>query len=165
VKWDDQPPSLPACAEDLTRAYKVATIEPTGPVYVCFDTDLQEMRVQEELIVPEIARYATPTRLAPDPAALERAADLLVASKRPVIVADGIGRQPAAVPALITLAEALGAPVLDHGDRFSMPTTHPLDATGDSAEGLRDADVVLLLGVQDPYGALTRVNRVTRTAG
>jgi thiamine pyrophosphate-dependent acetolactate synthase large subunit-like protein len=163
VKWDDQPPSLSACAEGLTRAYKVATTEPTGPVYVCFDTDLQEMRVQEELVIPDVARYATPTRLAPDPDALERVADMLIAAQRPVLVADLVGRQPAAVPALVALAEALGAPVIEHGDRFNMPTTHPLDASGAGNDALREADVILLLSVQDPYGALTTVNRVART--
>lgn len=163
VKWDDQPPSLAACAESLTRAFRVATTEPTAPVYVCFDTELQEMRVQEELLIPDVARYSAPTPIAPDAAALERAADLLVASQRPVIIADGVGRYPAGVSSLVALAEALGAPVIEHGDRFSMPATHPLDATGAFVEALVEADLVLLLNVQDPYGALTTVNRVLRT--
>src|SRR5581483_2260776 len=82
VKWYDQPPSLAACAESLTRAYKVATTQPTAPVYVCFDTELQEMRAEGDLMIPAMARYATATRLAPDPAALEQAADLLVSAQR-----------------------------------------------------------------------------------
>ncbi len=163
VKWDDQPPSLAACAESLTRAYKVATTEPTAPVYVCFDTELQEMRAPPDLVVPDTARYATPTRLAPDPVALERTADLLVGAQRPVLIADSVGRNPEAVSALVGLAEALGAPVIDNGGRMNMPTTHSLNATGGSAEALREADIVLLLDVQDPYGALTTVNRVLRT--
>lgn len=163
VKWDDQPPSLPACAESLVRAYRVAMTAPAGPVYVCFDTELQEKRVDEPLFVPDMARWATPAPVGPDPSLLERAAELLVTSHRPVIVADGIGRDPAAPSALVALAEALGAPVIEVGDRFSMPTTHPLDGTGLASGALREADIVLLLGVQDPYGALTTVNRVLRT--
>src|SRR6186997_1794585 len=77
VKWDDQPSSLAACAESLTRAYKVTTTQPTGPVYVCFDTELQEMRAEGELEIPDMTLYATPTRLGPDPVVLERVADLL----------------------------------------------------------------------------------------
>src|SRR3954449_3819324 len=57
VKWDDQPPSLAAGAESLTRAYKVATTQPTAPVYVCFDTELQEMRAEGELSVPDISLF------------------------------------------------------------------------------------------------------------
>jgi acetolactate synthase I/II/III large subunit len=163
VKWDDQPPSLAACAEALTRAYKVATTAPTAPVYVCFDTELQEKRVDEELFIPDVSRFATAAPVAPDPLALDRAAELLVGSQRPVIIADGIGRAPGGVPALVGLAEALGAPVIEAGDRFSIPTTHPLDTTEGRAEALQDADVVLLIGVIDPYGALSRVNRVLRT--
>jgi acetolactate synthase-1/2/3 large subunit len=163
VKWDDQPPSLGASAESLTRAYKVATTEPTAPVYVCFDTELQEMRADPDLVIPDPAQFSTPTKLAPDPVALERLADVLASSQRPVLVADLVGRNPDAVAALVALAEALGAPVLDQGGRFNMPTTHPLDASGANNDALREADVVLLLDVQDPYGALTTVNRVLRT--
>ncbi|MEA2641623.1 MAG: acetolactate synthase large subunit [Chloroflexota bacterium] len=155
TKWDDQPASLPASADSLIRAYRLTTAEPTAPVYVCFDSTLQEMRVEEELYVPDLGKYPMPTRVGPDPVALERTADRLVAAERPVLVADFLGRNPDAVRALVALAEALGAPVLDRGGRFNMPTTHPLDQTGAAQETLSDADLVLMLDVQDPFGALT----------
>ncbi|MSQ23735.1 MAG: thiamine pyrophosphate-binding protein [Chloroflexi bacterium] len=164
VKWDDQPAGLAACGEALARGFRVATTEPMGPVYVCFDTELQEMRVDERLLIPELGRLGAPTALGPDPDALVRAADLLVKAERPVIVADLVGRNPGAVSALVGLAEALGAPVLDKGNRFNMPTTHPLDASDFAFEALQDADLVLLLDVRDAYGALTTVDRVTRTS-
>jgi thiamine pyrophosphate-dependent acetolactate synthase large subunit-like protein len=80
-----------------------------------------------------------------------------------VLIADSVGRNAEAVSALVGLAEALGAPVIDNGGRMNMPTTHPLNATGANVDALREADVVLLLDIQDPYGALTTVNRVLRT--
>jgi thiamine pyrophosphate-dependent acetolactate synthase large subunit-like protein len=86
---------------------------------------------------------------------LEQLADWLVASRRPVLIADQVGRNPAAIPSLLALAEALGAPVIDRGHRLNMPTTHPLDATGAPREALSEADLVLLLDVHDPFGALT----------
>src|SRR5205823_991042 len=138
-----QPTSLAGCAESLLRAYRVATTEPTAPVYVCFDSDLQEMRVDERLTIPDVARYGTPSRLAADPTMLERAADLLVGAQRPVLVADYTGRNPESVAALVALAEALGAPVIDRGGRFNIPNIHPLDASGAASAALRDADVVL----------------------
>jgi len=165
VKWDDQPTSLTGAAESLLRAYRVTTTEPTAPVYVCFDGDLQEMRVDDHLAIPNAALFGTPSRLAPDPATLERAADLLVGSLRPAIVADFTGRRPESVAALVTLAEALGAPVIDRGGRFNFPNAHPLDASGAAAEALAEADVVLLLDVQDPFGALATPERIAHGEG
>jgi thiamine pyrophosphate-dependent acetolactate synthase large subunit-like protein len=134
-------------------------------VYVCFDTDLQETRAPGGLVVPEVGKYVPLTKLGPDPAAMEQVADLLVGSQRPVIVADLVGRNPASVPSLLALAEALGAPVVDRGGRFNVPTTHPLDATGAAADALAEADVALLLDVQDPFGALTTPERTTEATG
>ena len=53
VKYDDQPYSLESVVESLLRAYRIATTEPKGPVYVCLDGDLQEQRLSSPLLVPE----------------------------------------------------------------------------------------------------------------
>ncbi len=45
VKWDDQPASVAAVPEAFARAYRIAMTEPKGPVYLCFDADLQEGRL------------------------------------------------------------------------------------------------------------------------
>jgi thiamine pyrophosphate-dependent acetolactate synthase large subunit-like protein len=166
VKWDDQPASLASIPEALLRAYRITTTEPCGPVYVCFDAALQEMRMTEALAVPDVARFQPPARLQADDAALDEAAAVLVAARFPVIVAEYVGRHPDAAAALVELAEALAAPVIDlyaHG-RGNMPNTHPLDLTEAAAEVLGAADAVLALDVQDLFGALARVDRVTRRA-
>jgi thiamine pyrophosphate-dependent acetolactate synthase large subunit-like protein len=166
VKWDDQPASLASIPEALLRAYRIARTEPCGPVYVCFDAALQEMRMTEPVALPEVARFPPPARLQADDAALDEAAALLVAAQRPVIIAEYVGRHLDAAASLVELAEALAAPVLDlyeHG-RGNFPNTHPLDLTGAAAEVLAEADAVLALDVRDLYGALARVDRVTRRA-
>ncbi|MGH2405471.1 MAG: thiamine pyrophosphate-binding protein [bacterium] len=166
VKWDDQPASLASIPESLLRAYRIAVTDPAGPVYVCFDAALQEMRMTEEVPVPPVERYHSPSRLAPDEGALDEAARLLAAAEHPVIVAEHVGRNPDAVPALVDLAEILAAPVieLDTQGRFNFPNTHPLDLTGAESDVLASADVILALDVVDLYGALSRVDRVTRRA-
>ena len=147
VKYDDQPNSIQAVPESLLRAYRIATTAPTGPVYVCLDADVQEARVDAPQIVPDAGLFAAPAPPAADPAALERAAALLVEAQWPVIVVGEVGRKPGALPALRDLAEMLAAPVIDAGGPFSFPNTHPLDATLTREEALRDADVVLALDV------------------
>jgi len=164
VKWDDQPASLASIPEALLRAHRIAMTEPCGPVYVCFDAALQEMRMTEQVPLPTVARYLPPARLQADGGALDDAATLLASAARPVVVAEYVGRNPAAVPPLIELAECLAAPVIDlyaHG-RFNFPNTHPLDLTGAEGDLLAQADVVLALDVRDLYGTLSRIDRVTR---
>jgi acetolactate synthase I/II/III large subunit len=163
VKWDDQPHSLAAVPESLLRAYRTALTEPQGPVYVCYDVDLQESPITAPMPLPDPQHYLPPTALAASPDAVQRAAEWLVHAEHPVIIADAVGRHPAAIRSLIELAELLAIPVLDQGARFNMPNTHALDCTGAEAELLARADVVLALDVVDLFRTLTHIERRTRT--
>src|SRR3990172_8820638 len=60
VKWDDQPATIASVPDSILRGYRVAMTEPRGPVYICFDCELQEMVLTEEFPFPEVARYAPP---------------------------------------------------------------------------------------------------------
>jgi acetolactate synthase I/II/III large subunit len=163
VKWDDQPHTLAAVPESFIRAYRTAMTAPQGPVYLCYDVDLQESPVTESIALPDLRHYACPTPMAANPDAVQQAAEWLASAEHPVIIADAVGRHPEAVHALVELAELLAIPVLDHGARFNIPNTHPLDCTGAEAELLPPADVVLALDVVDLFRALTRLDRQTRT--
>jgi acetolactate synthase I/II/III large subunit len=163
VKWDDQPHTVAAVPESLLRAYRTAVTEPQGPVYVCYDVDLQESPVTEPLSLPDPRHYGPPTPLAASPDAVQQTAEWLVGAEHPVIIADAVGRHPEAVRVLVELAELLAVPVLDHGARFNMPNTHPLDCTGADGELLPRADVVLALDVVDLFRSLNRLDRHTRT--
>ena len=67
VKWDDQPSSVEASVESLIRAYNLVISEPQGPVYVCFDADVQEKKLTEPFQMPDMSRYPAPTRTAGRP--------------------------------------------------------------------------------------------------
>ena len=47
TKWDDQPASVASVPESIMRAYRIATSQPQGPVYVALDAGLQEDEVTE----------------------------------------------------------------------------------------------------------------------
>ncbi|MFQ5683916.1 MAG: thiamine pyrophosphate-binding protein [Candidatus Binatia bacterium] len=162
VKWDDQPFSLSCVPESFIRGYRIATTEPMAPVYINYDADLQEDRVKESAEIPDVGRFAPPAPVQANPEALRRAAEILVEAKSPLIIADCMGRHPKAVSSLMELAELLAIPVMDKGNRFNFPNTHPLDVTGGTREVLQKADVILALDVLDLYGSLTTVNRTTR---
>jgi thiamine pyrophosphate-dependent acetolactate synthase large subunit-like protein len=136
--------------------------EPKGPVYVNFDAEIQEQRVAQELEIPDVDSYVRTTRLQADPAALAQAADWLAEASFPVILTGTLGREPSSVQALVQLAELLGAPVLSTGERMNFPTCHPLNLSGDNAEILGRADLVLALDPLDLQGALSVTDRATR---
>jgi acetolactate synthase I/II/III large subunit len=167
VKYDDQPYSLAAVPESLLRAYRIATTEPKGPVYVGLDSDLQEQPISSPLMVPPARLYRAPAVPAPNPEALREAAELLVEAEWPVIVAGEVGRTPHALAPLRELAEILAAPVVDADGHFAFPNTHPLDLTAVREQTLRAADVVLALDVPSlgiPLGPSVREREALQLA-
>lgn len=162
VKWDDQPYSLADVPDSFIRGYRIATTDPTAPIYINYDADIQEDAISGLVEVPDVSRYAGPAPMQANPDALRRAAQLLVNAQTPLIIADTLGRNPKTVPALIELAELLAIPVVDKGARFNFPTVHPLDVTDGAREILQKADVILALDLADLFGSLTTVSKRTR---
>jgi acetolactate synthase-1/2/3 large subunit len=158
VKWDDQPASLLSIPESVLRGHKIATIEPMGPVYLCFDGDLQEQAITSPITLPDPKRFAAPAPSAPNPDALKEAAALLAAAQWPVILAGSVARHPEALTPLAELADLLAAPVISTG--YALPTGHPLNATAIRQDALRDADVVLALDVFDLAGAFSQTGGI-----
>ena len=60
VKWDDQPASVEALGKSVLRGYRIAMTDPQGPVYLCFDVDLQEEALANPLPFREVHRYSPP---------------------------------------------------------------------------------------------------------
>ena len=166
VKLDDQPMSLGALPNSILRGYRVAMTEPKGPVYLCFDLDLQESRLPEAMAagMPAPDRFRPPVPLQAEQGAIEEAAAWLCEARNPLIIADYLGRNPRSMLSLVELAEALGAPVVDRGARHNFPNTHPLDLSGKEKELVAEADVILGLDVMDLYGALHRHDARTQTS-
>jgi len=161
TKWDYQPTVIDGAPESFARAYGVMMTEPRGPIYMCYDAWLQEQPLGHEVPLPPPSAQKVPTQLAPDPAALQRAAKMLLAAKRPVIIAEFAGRDPSAFDALVELAETLGAPVWDVNARLNFPNRHPLNLSM-VKDVFRDADALLLLDVRDWERATTELVSTTR---
>ena len=151
VKWDDMPGSLQHFAESTVRAYKLATTAPMEPTLIVADIDLQEGHIEDEaaLRIPKLV----PTIPAQgDAGALAEAAKLLVNAKSAVILADRAARTQEGVKRLVALAEALNVPVVDLGGRMNFPSRHYLCHSDARRALVREADVVLMLEVYDPWG-------------
>lgn len=146
AKWHMEVPRGPELAPIVRRAFQVVQSCPTGLAYV--------MLPREALMEPGVG--ALPRRLppaippGPDPGALGRLAGILVAGKRVVIVTSRTAADPETATVLGRIAELLGAPVIDQGDRANLPLGHPLHLVGD-ASPLQEADTVLLLDSEVPW--------------
>src|SRR5712664_1714229 len=127
---------------------------------MCYDAWLQEQPLDHEVSIRKDIQKV-PSRLAPDPAALKKAADLLLKVERPVILAEFVGREPAGFHALVELAETLGAPVYDVNSRLNFPGRHPLNVSM-IKDVFRDADLVLCLDTRDWERATTELVSTTR---
>ena len=158
VKWDDQPASHRDFAPSFARAYRIATTEPAGPVYLCYDAGLQEDGLEAKIDVARYVHAARPAPLQADPAALTRVADLLAAAERPVIVTEFTGRHVEAFRELVGLAEESAAAVIDLDGRLSFPNRHPQALTHDA---LAEADLVLAVDVFDLERPLNILDRLT----
>ncbi|MNG66951.1 Benzoylformate decarboxylase [compost metagenome] len=154
VKWCDQPTSQKATIESLYRAVKLMNTEMQAPCYIAVDFDVQEQELESTAqLLPLTA--AAPSRLpAADTRFIEDLTDKLLSARMPVLILDFSGREPTTVAPLISLAERVGMAVIDRGNRFNFPNTHPLNVSNVSAEALKEADLILAIEVQDLAGAL-----------
>jgi acetolactate synthase I/II/III large subunit len=162
TKWDHEPRSLASVPTVLGRAYRIAVEEPRGPVYVALDAALQEDRVETPVPLDDLPRIATPpSRLAPEPAALEELARELCAARRPMMVLGYAGRDPGSFDVLVELAEVVGIGAIETHWRLNFPNRHPLNVTGSDA--LEDADCVLFVDTKDMGKPTQKLESTTRS--
>jgi thiamine pyrophosphate-dependent acetolactate synthase large subunit-like protein len=162
VKWDAEPGSLEAARDAVLRARQIATTLPQGPVYVCFDSVLQETPCTDAPGLPPLHRYEPPHRPAPPAVQAREAAHHLYTARRPVILAGRVSRDEEDWRRRVAFAEHCGATVLtDFKVGAAFPTRHPLHGAApgyfmgeEGLAALRAADVVLSLDWVDLAGTL-----------
>ncbi len=154
VKWDDQPASVEAVPDSFIRAYRLATTDPQAPVYLCYDGEVQEKKLDGEISF-SLDRYPAPLPLQAPEEGFDKSIRWLLEAKRPVILADWVGRKEAGFKALGELVELLAAPVLDQFGRFNFAVKNPLNLTGLHDKVIPQADLILALDVPDLEGAVT----------
>jgi benzoylformate decarboxylase len=134
----------------LRRCIKIASTPPWGPVFLAIPQDILD-QANNETVVPTVIPE---TRVAPEPALIARAAEMLAGAERPVIlVGDGVS-QSGAQEELGRFADTLGAGVWGAmASELLLPWTHPLycGLTGHmfghaSARIVEDADAVVICG-------------------
>jgi len=152
VKWSLGLNSSLLLAQTVQRVCQLAMGAPRGPVFVSVPIEY----LMETVAQPLPPAPALPSPPAADPSALDALARQLSEAKRPLIVTEEAGRDPAAVAALVALAETLGAPVAEAWQPYyvNFPRDHPLYA-GVAVENMKslvdEADAVLLAECVMPW--------------
>jgi len=162
VKWDYELRHPEQVETVLDRALAISKSEPQGPVYVTLPREILagDFSKQSFSASPTISPASPP---AADPDALEEAAKLLGAAKRPVLITANGGRTLDSSRAIEQLAQALAVPVVHYRPRYlALSTEHPMHCGWDPHPLLREADVVLVVDCDVPW--IPREGNPTPTA-
>ncbi len=139
------PSDVPKVIREAMRAMRC---QRPRPAYIEMPLDVQSGEADVALLPPE--QYSRPGG---DPGSITRAVEALRSARRPFIFAGGGAANPQAAPALLRVAELLGAPVVTSVfGKGAISERHPL-ALGDGwgrfnlyDELLTQADLVLVVG-------------------
>ncbi|MGH7356868.1 MAG: thiamine pyrophosphate-requiring protein, partial [Candidatus Rokuibacteriota bacterium] len=151
VKWDYELRNFVQLETVVDRALAIAQAEPQGPVYLTLPREVIGER-HETFEYSEPSRMPRPSEATADPADVAEAARVLAAARNPIVVTKAGGRDPRAVPALVRLAETLGAGVFEHfHTHLNFPQDHPLHIAFDVQPYLGQADAIIVLECDAPW--------------
>ena len=151
VKWDYELRNFVQLETVVDRALAITQAEPQGPVYLTLPREVLS-EAQESFEYSPASRAPRPTPTVAAPEAIAEAAKILVSARKPLIIAKASGRDPGAVPALVALAEALGAPVVDQfHTHMNFPQEHDLHGGFDATPYLDEADAILIAESDVPW--------------
>ena len=131
----------------LRRAFKVATTEPGGPVYLAFPNTVLEGNATADIY--DRSHFLIPSDIPPDPRRVTQVARLLLESKSPALILGDEVAKAGAQPEGLELAELLGLPVHEHvlPAYHSFPRHHSL-FRGQQFSG-KGKDVIVNAGEYD----------------
>jgi acetolactate synthase I/II/III large subunit len=161
VKYDNEIRTGKNVKQLVHRALQLARSEPAGPVYL-----VGAREVMEETIAPYAADPGAYRAVSPGALTREVTAEIataLAGARHPLIVTSYLGRDPSAVPSLVSLAELLAIPVVEAmAYHVNFPYDNPLHGgyqyhSVSQNPLLAEADVVLVIDSDVPW--IPAVNR------
>jgi benzoylformate decarboxylase len=122
ISWEARNPE--SLALMLRRAFKVATAEPGGPVYLATTGDALEGEAKADILPGD--RFMIRARVRAEEKAIEEAARLLVEARRPLLVLGDEIWKSGAQEEILLLSELLGVAVASGNQAFeNFPVHHP----------------------------------------
>lgn len=146
TKWSVAVPESRRLGEYVSTAFRIATTNVPGPVFLEMPLDFLFDGVDEaDCVFP--TQYRTRAGLAGDPEYIEAAVDLLKGAERPVCLVGSQYWWSRRRDAYLPFLETFDMPVFVNGmARGSIPPEHPSWMTLARKDALRRADVVMIFG-------------------
>jgi thiamine pyrophosphate-dependent acetolactate synthase large subunit-like protein len=162
TKWSVSVPTAKRLGEYVATAFRKATTNVPGPVFLEMPLDLLFEQVDEnEAVFP--TQYRTDAGIAGDPRAVERAFALLKSAERPMAIVGSQywwSKRREVYPKFV---ETFGMPIYVNGAaRGSLPPGYPYFFQQTRKEALKAADVILIFGTpldfRIGYGRESHIN-------
>lgn len=149
-KWDYELKFPEQIGGLLDRAWAVANSTPKGPVYLSLPREtLCEPCPRQGLDAPASMQ---PVTGAPDPAAMQQAAEWLAQAERPLVISQRGAGDEESFAAFAEWAERWGIAVCSWwATHLSIATDHPSHVGADPGPWLKEADVVVVLDSLAPW--------------
>ncbi len=151
VKWEYELRNRHQLETVVDRALNMATGKPQGPVYLTLPREVLAEDMGDFTYASPSPRHA-PAGAGADPDAIDRAAAIIAAAERPVLITTSAGRSSEAVAALGDLAAGFAIPVVQYRPRnLCLPSAHPMHAGYEPAALLETADAVIVVDSMVPW--------------
>ncbi|MGC9197143.1 MAG: thiamine pyrophosphate-requiring protein [Syntrophobacteraceae bacterium] len=151
VKWDYELRNFTQLEAVVDRALEIARSEPKGPVYLTLPREVLA-EAHDKFTLSALPVRGAGGLLHPDPRDIEAGAEMLAASKSPLIITSSIASSAGAVEALAEFAERFAIPTVAFNQRtLCFPTKSPMHAGFTPAPLLGEADVIVVLESDVPW--------------
>ena len=151
VKWDYELRNARQLETIVDRAVNVAMNEPRGPVYLTLPREVLAEK-PGDFAYESPSRRLTASSPAPDPNAIDRAAEWIRAAENPVLITASAGQNPASARALTGLSERFALPVVTYRPRYvSLPTDHEMHMGFEPGGLIGEADLILVVDCDVPW--------------
>jgi acetolactate synthase-1/2/3 large subunit len=155
VKYDNEIRTGRNIKQLVHRAMQFAHSDPKGPVYLMGAREVMAEEVPRVMLSPADWPFLTPGAL--PSANVNALVDELLAARRPLVVTSYLGRNPRAVPELVSLCGRLAIGVLESVPNYvNLPADDPMYQGNQwnearQSEVLGEADFILLLDSDVPW--------------
>ncbi|MBM4242692.1 MAG: acetolactate synthase [Deltaproteobacteria bacterium] len=146
TKWSVAVPDSRRLGEYVSTAFRIATTNVPGPVFLEMPLDFLFDNVDEDRVISP-TKYRTEAGLAGDPAYIDQAFEVIRNAERPVCLVGSQYWWSRRRAAYLPFLETFGMPTFVNGmARGSIPPGHPYGMSMARKDALRKADCVLIFG-------------------
>ncbi len=150
VKFSQQIPSSATLYQSIIRTGELSQRVPKGPAYLCVAMET----LMDEWSRPREMRQVPPApKRRPLDEDVTKFCEIIAAARRPLVITENTGRDPAAYRALIDFVEVTGAGLVEGPASFfsSFPKDHRQFVGTDVNANLSDVDLVVLIDARAPW--------------